>query len=411
MKDIPMLRIACSIVDTQPLNSRRSLAVAVSRSIAFYVLRCVVGGVTAIALLILPAMAVDLPESVEIITSDAPTPTKEQLAFDNIYQLNKSMHAIFSSDLSITQQTIRNRFPLIMGLFSDSGGRFILYRPGQPPLEAPPVPPLYQIAKAAAHSSLAAYGLVIPALRDPKANQSWVAPMLTFRTQVQTARESVDNLSITTDERATVRAVLDRVQLFLDTCLKNGTFTYVEVEEFARGVEPFAEKLIGLAAKAQVSHWYEVLAEWKALLGADWDHTYALTNSLFPTRQNNILFTIMAQFMGEEKINRQLFMFETTDFQTTPEEMFTLYARYIHDRGLSKVFFNYEYLMSHELLNGGARKVIASESERRGMKLLLPPLAPLNSNEWPWIVNQEKGSGPRSLEDLHSQGYLPPLPN
>ena len=57
------------------------------------------------------------------------------------------------------------------------------------------------------------------------------------------------------------------------------------------------------------------------------------------------------------------------------------------------------------------QQVIASESERRGMKLLLPPLAPLNSNEWPWIVNQEKGSGPRSLEDLHSQGYLPPLPN
>ena len=411
MKDIPMLKIACSIVNTHPLNSRRSLAVGVSRSIAFYVLRCVVGGVTAIALLIMPAMAVDLPKSVDIVTSDAPPPTEDQLAFNNVYQLNRSMQTIFSSGLSVTQDNIRNRFPLIMGLFSDSGGRFILYRPGQPPLDAPPVPQIYQIAKAVAHSSLAAYGLVVPALKDPKANQSWVAPMLTFRTQVQTARDSLDNLTLTPDEKSTVRAVLDRVQLFLDTCLKNGTFTYVEVEEFARGVEPFAEKLIGLAAKAQVSHWYEVLAEWKVLLGTDWDHTYALTNSLFPTRQNNILFTIMAQFMGEEKINRQLFMFETTDFQTTPEEMFTLYARHINDRGLSKVFFNYEYLMSHELLNGGARKVIASESERRGMKLILPPLAPLNSNEWPWIVNQEKGSGPRSLEDLHSQGYLPPLPN
>jgi hypothetical protein len=166
--------------------------------------------------------------------------------------------------------------------------------------------------------------------------------------------------------------------------------------------------LIGIAAKAQVSHWYEVLAEWEALLGNDWAHTHALTSTLFPTRQNNILFTIMAQFMGEEKINRQLIMFETTDFRITPEELFTLYARYIRDRGLSKVFFNYEHLMSRELLNGGAWKVIASESERRGMKLLLPPLAPLNSNEWPWIVSQEKGSGPRSLEDLHTQGYLPP---
>ena len=406
-----MLAIASSTPNTSSMNSRRSFTARVSRSIAFDTAFWVVCVVMALVLLIVPAMAVDLPDSVDLVTSDAPPPTKEHLAFDNIYQLNKSMHTIFSSDLSVTQENIRNRFPLIMGLFSDSGGRFILYRPGQPPLEAPPVAPIYQIAKAAAHSSLAAYGLVVPALRDPKANQSWVAPMLTFRTQVQTARDSLDNLSSTPDEKSAVRAVLDRVQLFLDTCLKNGTFTYVEVEEFARGVEPFAEKLIGLAAKAQVSHWYEVLAEWKALLGTDWDHTYALTNSLFPTRQNNILFTIMAQFMGEDKINRQLFMFETTDFQTTPEQMFTLYARYINDRALSKVFFNYEYLMSHELLNGGARKVIASESERRGMKLILPPLAPLNSNEWPWIVNQEKGSGPRSLEDLHSEGYLPPLPN
>jgi len=175
-------------------------------------------------------------------------------------------------------------------------------------------------------------------------------------------------------------------------------------------VEPYAEKLIGLAATAQVSHFYEVLSTWKSLLGNDWDRTYGLTNSLFPTRQNNILFTIMVQFMGEEKINQQLFMFETTSFQTTPDEMLTLLSRYINDRGLSKVFFNYEYLMSHELLNGGARKVIIAESKRRNMKLALPPLAHLNSTEWPWLVSEDKGSGPRSLDDLHKEGYLPPLP-
>lgn len=351
-----------------------------------------------------------LPDSVLFVISNAPALTKEELAFRNIYQLNSAMETIFDKDLKVVQKNLRDRVPVIMGLFNAAGGRFILYRPGELPLEAPPVPPIYQIAKATAHSALASYGLVVSALKDSKSDQSWVAPMRTFRTQVQTAKESVDGLAIGTADKPLVHVVLDRVQTFLDTCLKNGSFTYEEVEAFARGVEPYTEKLIGLAATAQVSHFYKVLSAWKNLLGNDWDRIYGLTNSLFPTRQNNILFTIMVQFMGEEKINRQLFMFETTSFQTTPDEMFSLLARYINDRGLSKVFFNYEDLMSHELLNGGARKVIIAESRRRDMKLVLPPLAHLNSNEWPWLVSQDKGSGPRSLDDLHKEGYLPPLP-
>jgi len=351
-----------------------------------------------------------LPDSVLFVVSNAPVLTKEQLAFRNIYQLNSAMETTFEKNLKVTQKNLLDRAPVIMGLFSASGGKFILYRPGQQPLEAPPVPPIYQIAKATAHSTLATYGLVVSALKDSKSDQSWVAPMQTFRTQVQAAKESIDSLAISTENKALVQVVLDRVQTFLDTCLKNGAFTYDEVQAFARGVEPYAEKLIGVAATAQVSHFYEVLSTWKSLLGNDWDRTYGLTNSLFPTRQNNILFTIMVQFMGVEKINQQLFMFETTSFQTTPDEMLSLLSRYVNDQGLGKVFFNYEYLMSHELLNGGARKVIIAESTRRNMKLALPPLAHLNSNEWPWLVSQDKGSGPRSLDDLHKEGYLPPLP-
>jgi hypothetical protein len=354
------------------------------------------------------AVAEDLPPSVAITASDVPPPTPDQLAFQNIYQLNKSMLANFDSALGVTQQNLRDRVPLIMGLFSGGGGRFILYRPGQPPLEAPPVPRIYQIAKATAHSALATYSLMAPVLKDPKANQSWVAPMRTFRTQIQTALDSLKDLEVKAEERALLKDTLEKMAAFLDTCLKNGTFTYDEVVAFARAVEPNAEKLIDVAAAAQVAHWFEVLTEWKKMMGADWNRTFALTNSLFPTRQNNILFTIMVQFMGEPAINQRLFMFETTNFQTTPEEMFSLYARYINDRGLSKVFFNYEDLMSHELLNGGARKLIVSESERRGMKAVLPTLAPLNSTEWPWLVNPGKGSGPRSLEDIHEAGLLPP---
>lgn len=358
-------------------------------------------------LVVSSVLAADLPPSVAITASDAPPPAPDQLAFQNIYQLNKTMLLAFESALGVTQQNLRDQVPLVMGLFSGQGGRFLLYRPGQPPLEAPPVPRIYQIAKATAHTALATYCLVAPVLKDPKANQSWVAPMRTLRTQVGTALDSLPDLQVKDGERALLKETLEMMAAFLDTSLRNGSFTYEDVVAFARGVEPNAEKLIDVAATAQVTHWFEVLTEWKKMMGVDWDRTYALTNSLFPTRQNNILFTILVQFMGEDAINRRLFMFETTNFQTTPEEMFSLYARYINDRGLSKVFFNYEDLMSHELLNGGARKLIVSESERRGMKAILPPLAPLNSTEWPWLVNPDKGSGPRSLEDIHEAGLLP----
>jgi hypothetical protein len=62
-----------------------------------------VGVVTAPVLLIVPAMAVNLPESVALPASDAPPPTKEQQALNNIYQLNRSMRTIFCSDLSVSQ--------------------------------------------------------------------------------------------------------------------------------------------------------------------------------------------------------------------------------------------------------------------------------------------------------------------
>jgi hypothetical protein len=45
-----------------------------------------------------------LPDSVLLVVSHAPPPTKEQLAFRNIYQLNNEMKTIFKKDLEVTQK-------------------------------------------------------------------------------------------------------------------------------------------------------------------------------------------------------------------------------------------------------------------------------------------------------------------
>jgi hypothetical protein len=49
-----------------------------------------------------------------------------------------------------------------LGLFSGAGGRFILYRPGQPPLDAPQVPIDYQLMKSVGDSTMAVGKVVVP---------------------------------------------------------------------------------------------------------------------------------------------------------------------------------------------------------------------------------------------------------
>jgi hypothetical protein len=351
----------------------------------------------------------DVPDFLrEVVLNAAAPPAKQDLAFHNVYQLNNSMFTIYDNALGIYKKNIRARVPLIMALFSGKGGRFILYRPGQEPLEAPSVAPIYQLAKSVGHCAMATYECVAPYIADAKGDQSWVPMMKNYRVEVQTAKDSIADLNIKPEEKTLLQDTLTKMLAFMDACLKKGTFTYADVEAYARGVEPNAEKLIAVASSAQVSHWFEVLGEWKKLLGKDWDHTYALSNSIYVARQNNILFSVLVQFMGEEAINNRLLMLETTDFQTTPEDMLTAFARIVSDRALGKVFFNNDRLMDYELLGFGGRAAIEKEMAKLGKTALLPPLVPFNSTEWPWKIDPKSGSGPKSFDDLHQMGLLKP---
>src|SRR5262245_59869523 len=92
----------------------------------------------------------------------ATTPT--DMAAKNMIALNTSMFELYSDAGKVFQQNILNRHPVILALFSGSGGRFILYRPGQAPLEAPSVPVAYQLVKSVGHSTMALSQVVGPYL-------------------------------------------------------------------------------------------------------------------------------------------------------------------------------------------------------------------------------------------------------
>ncbi len=184
----------------------------------------------------------------------------------------------------------------------------------------------------------------------------------------------------------------------MDDCLKNGVITFSALEAFSKKQGPFLAKDVAWAAQTQVNHWMTVLADWKTMLGSDWDKTYAASNTIYVARQNNILFSVLAQFFGPDAINSRLMLIETVSFTTTPEDMLGSLTRIIADRSVGALFFGNYHLMDFELMGGDARAAIIAESGKRGMTPFLPPLVPFGSKQWPTLVTQ--GPGPATIADL-----------
>jgi len=172
-------------------------------------LRGIVGiAVVLSALAVAPTVdAADVPAFMkEVVAETGKAPTPAQVAFDEVYALNEGMITIYETQLVKYKRHIRERVPLIMGLFSGKGGRFILYKPGQAPIEAPSPPPVYQLAKSVGHSAMATYQLVAPTVSDPAADTSWIGPMKAYRGRIQVALDSLPALDIQPSERDMLRA-------------------------------------------------------------------------------------------------------------------------------------------------------------------------------------------------------------
>ena len=103
------------------------------------------------------------------------------------------------------RKNILARHPVILGLFSGAGGRFILYRPGMPPLEAPSVPIVYQLMKSVGHSTMAMAEVVVPYLNNPD-DKTWRGPLAAYRNRMQSALDGLDAVPIQDDWKPTSRS-------------------------------------------------------------------------------------------------------------------------------------------------------------------------------------------------------------
>src|SRR5260370_21187351 len=155
------------------------------------------------------------------------------------------------------------------------------------------------------------------------------------------------------------------------------------MQAFAKKQGPLLKENIAWAAQTQVGHWMNVIAEWKQMLGADWEKTYAASNTIYVARQNNILFSVLAQYFGPEAINDRLVLIETISFTTTPDEMLEALTRIVADRPVGQLFFGNYPLMDFELMGGNARQAIIDERAKRNIHPTLPPRGPWASHQWP----------------------------
>jgi hypothetical protein len=215
---------------------------------------------------------------------------------------------------------------------------------------------------------------------------------------MQSALDGLDAAPMRDDWRPISRAVLENNIAFMDEALKANVISPEAMQEFAKKQGPLLKKNIAWAAQTQVEHWMGVIAGWKEMLGADWDKTYAASNTIYVARQNNVLFSVLAQFFPPEAINDRLMLIETISFTTTPDDMLDSLTRIIADRSVGAAFFGDYHLMDYELMGGDAREAVIDEDKKRNIPVNLPPQVPFGSHQWPTLVTS--GPGAKSLADL-----------
>ncbi len=338
-----------------------------------------------------------LPDYWKGLVAEQTTP-QEAVATSNVLALNTSMFDLYDSAGQIFTKNILSSHPVILALFSGSGGNFTLYRPGKLPLNAPSVPMVYQVLKSVAHSSMALAEVVGPYLTSPQ-DQSWRSPMLAFRSRMQSALDGLDSVSMPPVWRDNARTILKCNLVFMDDALAKHAISAEMLEKFGHEQAPYLARNVAWAAQVQVAHWMDVVGEWKSMLGPDWDNTIAASNTIYVARQNNVLFSVLAQYFGPEAINDRLMLIETISFTTTQADMLAALTRIVADRSVGQLFFGSYHLMDYELMGGDARDAIIAETAKRHMSTFLPPAVPFGSHQWPTLVTP--GPGPTSIKTLH----------
>jgi hypothetical protein len=105
--------------------------------------------------------------------------------------------------------------------------------------------------------------------------------MLAYRSRMKSALDELDVAPIPAEWRDNNRILLENNLAFVDDCLAKGTISFASLEAFSKKQgRPYLKLNVAWAAQTQVAHWMPVLADWKAMLGSEWDKAYGATNTI-----------------------------------------------------------------------------------------------------------------------------------
>ncbi len=174
----------------------------------------------------------NLPADLGIVAGTMPE-TARAIAERNVLVLDITMQEIYENSLTNFKKNFLARRPVILALFTNEGGRMILYRPGRGADEAPRVPLQYQFYKSVSHSSMAIYEIVSPYLANPT-EKAWHGPMRSYCVQQETALEGLGDLDLSGEHRDVLEHILTQNISFMRRCLATSSYTLDELKDYTR---------------------------------------------------------------------------------------------------------------------------------------------------------------------------------
>ena len=212
--------------------------------------------------------------------------SSQQIATQNILELNVGMFKRYDGALLDFQNEFLSKHPFILALFSGSGGKMMLYRPGKPVEEAPQVPVIYQVLKSTGHSTLAISQVILQSINKNDKTR-WREAISSYLVDMKKAVLSLDEVTMNETWRPTVRSILNANIDYMTMVLDKNQLTLSDLDDFGQKTKPTLKKIISWSAQTQVNHWMTVLDQWKTDLGTDWNKTYAASNTIYVARQNH----------------------------------------------------------------------------------------------------------------------------
>ncbi|NNM59705.1 MAG: hypothetical protein HKM04_07805 [Legionellales bacterium] len=277
--------------------------------------------------------------------------------------LEPEMFTTMKAQADIYQEQLLAAHPVIVALFSPAGGQFVLYRPGQAPLIAPVLPQAqdYEFATLVEHAAMSTYAVAIRGIND-STHFDWQNQLQEYQKKIGAADASINNLTVSSSEKILFHRILGKTNDFMTQSLKQNTLSPQNTANYADSLKPDFVRLSKLVIDAQVNHWMGVTADWKKLLGKDWGHTYGVVLYIDTRPQNNIFLAVLAYYMGESAVGKQLFYFTTQSYSPTAEQAIEQLAKTMPDKVLANQVYGGYYLSYSQILGQTARAAMKAYS-------------------------------------------------